>query len=75
MKTYPEPEEAEMLEKVATSLRDVLLIRLLFRLGCRVSEALAIKTDDIDRKVAGEEHKEWYEKLWVSDKGKRQGGT
>ena len=28
--------------------RDRLLIRLLFRLGCRVSEALAIKVTDID---------------------------
>lgn len=48
MKTYLEREEVELLEKAATNLRDRLLIRLLFRLGCRVSEALAVKVDDID---------------------------
>jgi len=48
MKTYLEPEEVELLEKAATNLRDRLLIRLLFRLGCRISEALALKVEDID---------------------------
>jgi len=48
MKTYIEPEEIELIEKSATNLRDGLLIRLLFRLGCRVSEALVIAVDDID---------------------------
>ena len=37
-----------MLENETTNLRDRLLIRILFRLGCRVSEALALKVDDID---------------------------
>jgi len=36
------------MEATATNLRDRLLIRLLFHLGCRVSEALAISTNDID---------------------------
>ncbi len=36
------------MEKATTNLRDRLLIRLLFRLGCRVSEALAIKVEDVD---------------------------
>ena len=36
------------MEEMATCLRDKLLIRLLFRLGCRVSEALALSTEDID---------------------------
>lgn len=36
------------MERAAGCLRDRLLIRLLFRLGCRVLEALAIKTDDVD---------------------------
>ena len=49
-KTYLEPEEVERLEKAAGNLRDRLLIRLLFRLGCRVSEALAIGESDIDFK-------------------------
>jgi len=48
MKTYLEPEEIELLEKAATNLRDRLLIRLLFRLGCRISEALALRVEDID---------------------------
>jgi integrase/recombinase XerD len=48
VKTYIEPEEVELIEKAATNLRDMLLIRLLFRLGCRVSEALALEIGDID---------------------------
>lgn len=48
MKTYLEREEVELLEKVATNVRDRLLIRLLSRLGCRVSEALALRVEDID---------------------------
>lgn len=47
-KAYLEPEEVVKLEEAAEYLRDKLLIRLLFRLGCRVSEALAIAADDID---------------------------
>ncbi len=47
-KTYLEPSEVESLEKSASNLRDRLLIRLLFHLGCRVSEALALQVDDID---------------------------
>lgn len=48
MKTYLEPNEVELMEKVAVCFRDRLLIRLLFRLGCRISEALALKVEDID---------------------------
>lgn len=40
-KTYLEVSEVESLEKAASNLRDKLFIRLIFRLGCRVSEALA----------------------------------
>jgi integrase/recombinase XerD len=47
-KAYPEPSEVESLEKHATNLRDRLLIRLLFHLGCRVSEGLALEVQDID---------------------------
>ena len=36
------------MEEAATNLRDRLLIHLLFRLGCRVSEALALTAQDID---------------------------
>lgn len=47
-KTYLEPEEIVQLEQAADNLRDKLLIRLPFRLGCRISEALGIGEDDID---------------------------
>ena len=46
-KAYLELEEVEKLEAAAEYLRDKLLIRLLFHLGCRVSEVLAITVDDI----------------------------
>jgi len=48
MKPYLEPNEVELMEKVAACFRDRLLIRLLFRLGCRISEALALKVEEID---------------------------
>ena len=47
-KAYLEAEEVKRLEQAAEYLRDKLLIRLLFRLGCRISEALAISPGDID---------------------------
>jgi integrase/recombinase XerD len=49
-KAYLEPDEIEQLENAATNLRDMLLIRVLFHLGCRISEALALTVDDIDFK-------------------------
>jgi integrase/recombinase XerD len=48
MKAYLDPDEVAMIEKAATNLRDKILIRLLFRLGCRISEALALKVEDLD---------------------------
>jgi len=48
MKTYLEPEEIVTIEKAASNLRDKILIRLLFHLGCRVSEALALTVEDVD---------------------------
>jgi len=47
-RAYLEPDEIARLEESATNLRDCLLIRLLFRLGCRVSEALGLEVKDID---------------------------
>jgi len=47
-KSYLEANEIESLERASTNLRDRLLIRLLFHLGCRVSEALALTVEDID---------------------------
>jgi integrase/recombinase XerD len=48
MKVYLEGCEVTLMEKGASNLRDRLLIRLLFHLGCRVSEALALAVEDID---------------------------
>ena len=48
MKFYLEPDEVALLEEAAASLRDRLLISLLFRLGSRISEALAIRLEDVD---------------------------
>ena len=48
MKAYIEPDEVAMMEKAATNLRDRLLIRSLFHLGCRVSEDLGLTVEDID---------------------------
>jgi integrase/recombinase XerD len=45
---YLEVNQVANLEKSASNLRDKLLIRLLFHLGCRVSEALSITVEDID---------------------------
>ena len=47
-RAYLEPEELERLEKAASNLRDRLLIRMLSHLGCRISEALALTTSDIN---------------------------
>ena len=48
MKAYLEPAEIERLEEAAQYVRDKMLIHLLFRLGCRVSEALSITVGDVD---------------------------
>ena len=48
MKVYLEIEETEKLEDAATCVRDRLLIRLLMRLGCRISESLTLEVKDIN---------------------------
>jgi integrase/recombinase XerD len=48
MKAYLELSEIDLMEKAAKCHRDRLLIKLLSRLGCRISEALALKVGDID---------------------------
>lgn len=48
MKAYLEPQEVALMEKAASNLRDKILVRLLFHLGCRVSEALGLTLEDID---------------------------
>jgi len=48
METYLEPSEISLLENATSNIRDRLLIRVLFHLGCRVTEALALAVEDID---------------------------
>jgi len=64
MKAYLEPDEVGLLEdnavcwektgwgkaawRLVSCLRDRLLIRLIFRIGCRIGEALALEVKDID---------------------------
>jgi integrase/recombinase XerD len=48
MKAYLEPQEIVQIENQATNPRDRLLIHVLFKLGCRISEALALKVEDFD---------------------------
>ena len=77
MKTYLEPEEVELLENAATCLRDWLLIRLLFRLGCRISEAMALRVEDIDfeRGTVTIEHLKTRIRLFCSSCNARLGKT
>ena len=47
-RAYLEANEVWNLEKATTNMRDKLLIRLPFHLGCRISEALALEVKDIN---------------------------
>jgi integrase/recombinase XerD len=47
-KAYLDADDISELEREATNLRDRLLIRLLFHLGCRISEALSLEVLDVD---------------------------
>jgi integrase/recombinase XerD len=47
-KAYLEDHDIENIERAATNMRDRLLVRLLFHLGCRISEALSLTVDDVD---------------------------
>ncbi len=47
-KAYLTIEDVNLLEQVATNLRDRLLTRCLLRLGCRVTEGLSLTVGDID---------------------------
>ena len=75
MKTYLDPSEVALLEEAAMNLRDRLLIRLLFRLGCRISEALGLTVDDIDfdRSTIAIQHLKVSLKLSCADCGHRLG--
>ncbi len=48
MKVYLTPEEVERMARAATCVRDEVLIRVLFWAGCRVSEAIGIRVEDVN---------------------------
>jgi integrase/recombinase XerD len=48
MRAYLEPPDIARMEEAAGSLRDRILIKMLFRTGCRISEALGLEVKDID---------------------------
>jgi len=75
MKTYLEPSEVTLLEEAATNLRDKLMIHLLFHLGCRISEALALTIEDVDfeRGTVTIKHLKASVKLSCSQCGQRIG--
>jgi integrase/recombinase XerD len=64
VKEYLEAKETELVEDQAETLTEKVLIRLLRRLGCRVSEALGIEEQRIDfsRRIIRIEH----EKMRIS---------
>lgn len=47
-RTYLQMQDVDALGEQAPSVRDRLLIRVLFRTGCRISEALGLTVDDED---------------------------
>ena len=47
-KAYLEVDDVKQLERATTCLRDRLLIKILFHLGCRISEALHLEVKDIN---------------------------
>ena len=63
------------MENATTNLRDQLLIRLLFRLGCRVSEALSLTAEDVDlgRSTITIKHLKARLKLSCTECGQRLG--
>lgn len=77
MKTYLGPSEVALLEETATNLRDKLLVRILFHLGCRVSEALALSVEDVDfeRGIVVIQHLKCRIKLSCHICGARLGAT
>ena len=48
MTIYLDPDEVERMVNAATNLRDKLLVKLLFRLRCSMSEVLSLTPGDVD---------------------------
>jgi len=76
-RAYLEADEVAKLEKAASNLRDKLLIRTLFHLGCRVTEALGLTVEDIDfsRALLTIKHLKKRLKLSCSNCGTRLGAA
>jgi len=77
VKAYLEAQEVALMEGATANLRDRLLVRLLFRLGCRISEALALEVKDVDltQGVVTIEHLKVRLKLSCPKCGARLGKT
>jgi integrase/recombinase XerD len=75
VKTYLEPSEISLLENATSNMRDKLLVRVLFHLGCRISEALALAIEDIDfgRSTVTIQHLKASLKLFCTVCGQRLG--
>ena len=75
MKAYLELSDVKLLEDSTTNVRDLLLVRLSFRLGCRISEALSLAVEDIDfeRGTVTIEHLKSHVRLACPDCGARLG--
>jgi len=75
MKVYIEINEVRSMEEAADNQRDRLLVRLLFRLGCRVSEAVAITVNalDLEQGTVTIQHLKCRVKLLCSSCGARLG--
>ena len=74
---YLDVQETERLENAATCIRDKLLIRLLARLDCRISEALGLEVKDIDfcQSMVTIKHLKFRIKLSCPRCGARLGGS
>ena len=75
MKTYLELDEVEQMESTATCIRDRLLIRIIFWGGCRISEALGIRVEDIDHGAVTIKHLKSRVRLLCPDCGTRLSRT
>ncbi|MDD5094549.1 MAG: tyrosine-type recombinase/integrase [Dehalococcoidia bacterium] len=76
-KAYLDLEDIDKMEEATVCGRDQLIVRLLFRLGCRVSELMGLTVDDIDftRGTVRIEHLKAKLQLYCPACGARLGKT
>jgi integrase/recombinase XerD len=76
-KAYLDLEDIDKMEEATVCGRDQLIVRLLFRLGCRVSELVGLAVDDIDftRGTVRIEHLKAKLQLYCPACGARLGKT